>query len=608
MLNRLLPVLALCTLLNAQNFTPSNNISPASFRSQALGGAVFDDLDLVYDPIDLRFVKGIRFYTNLSNLTSSEEQLFNDRSDNEFLLGGSWKNRTIFDWWTSALIRFRNNETDNPLFIDQDLNGIPDIGGEGEFRNIYSAFLDTNGDGLADIRRFVDQRKISRNEAGGHAFILNNAIGVGEGSTLGIRYIRAVNDNNLNTSGGFYGNGSSQLIGVFPGDPSFDLEFTVTDLATNNLLFQQDEEGDFLNSGSSTSNNIHFSFMTPFNMTGLERVELRLDAGFISEKQEMDMRDTYLGQTAAFNSQIPDFTDSFSESSNVRDFFNYDGSGVELGGSLHKVFTRGKERRNDGFFRFSLSWQRLVLDYTSLAQNNVSFNDIQFDGLDTLGLDFQNLSNNQTRRDDTGEAVYNRLMGQFRINSPLGKKVYAGAAVRLNITDFDQTSEFSEESNNIRTFRLQDNTTSNDFTSTTTETLSGISRFEQRITTLSVPVGIEYAFTKNEKWSLRFGSFFQYQKISGEVAETPEESTPRTTITEFEDGNITSQVFDSELQTTLEKNNDVNSSSSFFYGLGYEPTEHLQLDLLGFLGTGDQLEVIDSEFYRSLRLSFTIKL
>ncbi|MEL6823950.1 MAG: hypothetical protein AAFP70_19515, partial [Calditrichota bacterium] len=86
------------------------------------------------------------------------------------------------------------------------------------------------------------------------------------------------------------------------------------------------------------------------------------------------------------------------------------------------------------------------------------------------------------------------------------------------------------------------------------------------------------------------------------------ESTPRTTITEFEDGNITSQVFDSELQTTLEKNNDVNSSSNFFYGLGYEPTENLQLDLLGFLGTGDQLEIIDSEFYRSLRLSFTIKL
>lgn len=608
MLYRLLPVLVLCTLLNAQNFTPANALSPASFRSQALGGAVYDDLDLVYDPVDLRFVKGIRFYTNLSNLTSSEEQLFNDQSDNEFLLGGSWKNHTIFDWWTSALIRFRNNETDNPLFIDQDLNGIPDIGADGEFRNIYSAFLDTNGDGLSDIRRFVDQRKISRNEASGYSFIINNALAVGSGSTLGIRYVRSVNDNSLNTSGGFYGNGSSQLTGVFPGDPSFDLEFTVTDLTTNNPLYQQNEEGDFLNSGNSTGNDIHISFMTPFNMTSLERVELRLDAGFISEKQEADMRDTYNGQTATFNSQIENFTDSFSEASSVRNFFSYDGSGVELGGSLHKVFNRSPERRNDGFFRISVSWQRLVLDYTSTVQNNVNFNDVQFDGLDTLGLDFQNLSNNQISRNDAGEAVFNRLSGSLRLNSPLGKKVYAGAALQLNITDFDQTSDFSEEVNNLRTFRLQDNTTSNDFTSTTTENLSGISRYEQRITTLSVPVGIEYAFTKNEKWNLRFGSFFQYRKVSGEIAETPEESSPRTTITEFDDGNITSQVFDSELQTTLEKNNDANSNSSFFYGLGYEPTENLQLDLLGFLGTGDQLEIIDAEFYRSLRLSFTIKL
>ncbi|MEL6824469.1 MAG: hypothetical protein AAFP70_22140, partial [Calditrichota bacterium] len=353
----------------------------------------------------------------------------------------------------------------------------------------------------------------------------NSIIGVGEGSTLGIRYFRAVNDNNLNSSGGFYGNGSSQLIGVFPGDPSFDLEFTITDLTSNSILYRQNEEGGFTNFGSNVGNNINFSFMTPFNLKGLERVELRLDAGFLSEKQEADMRDVYNGQTAAFNLQITDFTDSFSEASSVRDLFTYDGSGVELGGSLHKVFERSRDRRNDGFFRLSLHWQRLVLDYTAQSQNNVSFNDIQFDGLDTLGLDFQNLSNNQIRRDDVGEAVYNRLSGQFRINSPLGKKVYAGAAIRLNITDFDQTSDFSEESNNIRTFRLQDNTASNDFTSTTTESLSGISRFEQRITTLTIPVGIEYAFTKNEKWNLRFGSFFQYQKISGEIAETPEEST-----------------------------------------------------------------------------------
>ena len=51
---------------------------PQSFRSQALGGTVDDDLDLVYDPIELRFVSGIRLYTNLSNLTSYHEEMLNN--------------------------------------------------------------------------------------------------------------------------------------------------------------------------------------------------------------------------------------------------------------------------------------------------------------------------------------------------------------------------------------------------------------------------------------------------------------------------------------------------------------------------------------------------
>ena len=41
-------ILFLCICAQAQE--------PISFRSQALGGIVYDDLDLIYDPIQLRFV------------------------------------------------------------------------------------------------------------------------------------------------------------------------------------------------------------------------------------------------------------------------------------------------------------------------------------------------------------------------------------------------------------------------------------------------------------------------------------------------------------------------------------------------------------------------
>ena len=77
-------ILGFTTIINAQE--------PLSFRSNALGGVIDDDLDLVYDPIELRFVDGVRIYTNLSNLTSSQEKLFNNISDDEFLFGMSSEN------------------------------------------------------------------------------------------------------------------------------------------------------------------------------------------------------------------------------------------------------------------------------------------------------------------------------------------------------------------------------------------------------------------------------------------------------------------------------------------------------------------------------------
>lgn len=76
------------SLLVFGTYYKTNAQEPISFRSNALGGIVDDDLDLVYDPIELQFVDGIRLYTNLSNLTSNKEQLFENVSDDEF-----------FDWY-----------------------------------------------------------------------------------------------------------------------------------------------------------------------------------------------------------------------------------------------------------------------------------------------------------------------------------------------------------------------------------------------------------------------------------------------------------------------------------------------------------------------------
>ncbi|SVE24962.1 uncharacterized protein METZ01_LOCUS477816, partial [marine metagenome] len=124
-------ILGFTTIINAQE--------PLSFRSHALGGVIDDDLDLVYDPIELRFVDGVRIYTNLSNLTSSQEKLFNNISDDEFLFGMSSENPFLNFLSHSALIRFQNSETSNSVGIDSDLDGYTDITGNGTLIDEYTA-------------------------------------------------------------------------------------------------------------------------------------------------------------------------------------------------------------------------------------------------------------------------------------------------------------------------------------------------------------------------------------------------------------------------------------------------------------------------------------
>ena len=72
-------------ILNINSLLKSQNL--ISYRGLALGNIITDDLDLIYDPIDLQFVEGVRVYTNLSNATSGEEKLFGNVSDDEFLFG-----------------------------------------------------------------------------------------------------------------------------------------------------------------------------------------------------------------------------------------------------------------------------------------------------------------------------------------------------------------------------------------------------------------------------------------------------------------------------------------------------------------------------------------
>ena len=98
----------LMIILNVNLSLCSQNL--ISYRGLALGNIITDDLDLIYDPIDLQFVEGVRLYTNLSNATSGEEKLFGNISDDEFLFGISTEGPLLDFIHHSLLIKFQNNK------------------------------------------------------------------------------------------------------------------------------------------------------------------------------------------------------------------------------------------------------------------------------------------------------------------------------------------------------------------------------------------------------------------------------------------------------------------------------------------------------------------
>lgn len=108
------------------------------------------------------------------------------------------------------------------------------------------------------------------------------------------------------------------------------------------------------------------------------------------------------------------------------------------------------------------------------------------------------------------------------------------------------------------------------------------------------------------KWSLRFGTIFNYynQKIIDKKKIT--KSEPYTTVTNRGDGSSSTYKDDNEYASTKEETKTTSSNTVFSYGLGYNPTENLQIDLLGFFGNKIN-GLLDSDFYRSLRLSFSLK-
>jgi hypothetical protein len=578
-----------------------NAQEPLSFRSNALGGVIDDDLDLVYDPIELRFVDGIRLYTNLSNLTSTQEQLFANDSDNEFLLGMSYK-IPLMIIWQSVMVRFQNSETSNSVGIDSNLDGYNDITGNGTLIDTYTAYIDTDYDGFYDFKHIFSQEKSDFSTDNSYSFILNNTLNL-FGLTMGAKLSTGDATYTGNSASSYLGSGKGVLNDIEWNEPTFH-NSVITHLIDdeyNNMIWTED--GDFSSENKVSFTNIDASLMLP----EFRGFELRGDASIYSTQILSNLDDTYIGEYEYFDpDEISNYTDTYSESDAYISETDRNGIGMKLGGSLRKTFNKQDDRKNDGFWKVGLSLEFISYDYINSSSSQFSSIEASFDG-ELSSNDFEKIISEETSASDVGTDKLSSYNLYCKFNIPLAKYVHFGLGGHFNQSSRNRVTDYIELQNNITDY---DYTASDyyesDYVSTETSQLTADKNYNVYITTFTYPIGLEYKIGNKRDWSLRFGSIFTNTSQTINDAKQITDSEPFVLETEYGDGDVTIVIDSNAYNSTSEQIRTISSSTIFTYGLGHKPTENLQIDLLGFLGTSDN-SLLDASFYRNLRLSFTMR-
>ena len=582
-------------VLNVTSLIHSQDL--VSYRGLALGNIIADDLDLIYDPIELQFVEGVRVYTNLSNATSGEEKLFGNFSDDQFLFGISAEGPFLNFIHHSFLIKFQKSEIPNSISIDSDLDGYNDSYGTGSLTNEYNAFYDSNGDGIFDLRQIISQNKSDITKNDDYSFILNNSFELWFFS-MGVKLSVGNFENSGNRSSVSLGSANSVLLGANVGDPTFEKSLSnfLLDIGENN--FALTENGDF-----QTINKSNYSRIDMSGMFEIGDFEIRGDASFSSDKNVSKINNMYSGQYEYFQNDSIDYEDFYSESDSYLSLTEEGGSTIGYGGSLKYIFNYQDERKNDGFWKIGFSMGLGTFDYDASILLNYFNNESRYN-VSFYDENIEAETDNSTEISDKGTKSITSYALNSSLNIPINDDVHFGIGAIVSHNETSRITLYNEEINNDLENAFTDTAIDN-YTITENYALVADRNHDVSETKYILPTGLEYRLGQQNQFSLRVGSIFQLSSLAIKDSKEIKESDPFTWIKEYSDGTKEQYKDDDIYESTSEVSKTTISSTVFTYGFGFNPMNNLQIDLLGVFNS--DTSVLDTDFYKSLQISFTLK-
>ncbi|MBW6514599.1 MAG: hypothetical protein K0B87_07575 [Candidatus Syntrophosphaera sp.] len=550
----------------------------SSFRNLSTGGVLDDTADLAFDPIELNYIEGTHIFSNLSNF-SSEDRIYANDGANHLLIGLA-TDKCMLENLKRALL-FKYYDLKEPGMIDYYIPGDDRNMAWGEVENIWQEYYDTNGNGLYDRHYTYSQHYQNWVYDKGWEFFLNHAYEISDKLRAGLK-LGWVNET--------YGHNlcSSELLDFEPGDYSTHTLETLVSLEENDPgiePFSRSEEitGDF--GGELQSGN----FLGEFALAKqLDHAELR--GSLLLELVDSDLN----VEDAAEQIYLAENTnEAESEAWDYKQTKNGFRGGLALG--YRKVLKEQERRQDEGYLSLQGSISLVSFDNQISEIGSYDYNDNETE-----------LGSEDYSQEMTGDVSGLEMMARLRLHYPLNRRTWFGTGLAWSHLNHKEEGDYDFHFSSQDDVYLEEG----EWLSTQTRShgISGTTQHNLNETNLVVPVGLEYWFANNLQWALRFGSIFS-QSYSTETRFYEPTNVEPVTVTLTSAANPDPQIYyeDNEYEMETQRIITRDSYTNFTYGLGFRPSENLQIDLMGMFRP-ESTQLWNTSFFRSLRLSFSIRL
>ena len=581
-----------------------------SMRNVASNGVFDGDWEKVFDPIKLKDVDSLYFFTNLADFNIEYTELWNDytyesevKLFEELPLGIAFKNPYKDNMRHSLFFRFRKTRT--PEYLAD--------GYSGEFEKYTTTYSDLTGDGVYDIKRktHIEESGDMENESL-FAIDFNTNIKLEE-LNLGIKlssWSEKEEDDNLR----YYRMGIQDFGNygiIFGSTYNDDNNYTLTELYNldeDEYYLKTMEKGDYSQVYENTINKIEVSVENE-HYSILDDSNLRLDFG-IEMSSNLGIDNDY-----KYNASYEEIVvrDTLVKTGNVSDRYKYSvdqsRNDFYLGATIKKYldesFAGEKGFWETGFTTGLISGDREQIDEDHMIVEE------KVDSLLSEEYTQVTTSDELSYVKESGDLTGFHIGAHFLTNLPLNKYAMFGAGGYYNYSntcgDYDYINKFERDElyQEGALFNTQ-----NEFIVTERAHVKADKQTIIRQSVLEIPVALEMKVpedhtTSNDGFGIRnfvfrLGSTFTFVSTEIESTYDVKESNPGLTITENGIGEISeSHASENTLISRKGIQNTNESNKIFSAGIGYKHSNNLSIDF------GGNYNRDTKEYF--MGISFTVK-